>query len=315
MFRMGLMAGLACIVASTAIDRVSHAQDWRGTPAPGSAPTSVVDVWQVFNQPAPCDEGCAAVAWPTPVLPDSAWPPAAVQPAAMPWPDTEVDEPAAAPEERHFLPTGMVPVFGPRTSERDRYSGFGEQLTSTSWLARPLSIGGFGGGLVGSPMIHDRLSQHATTFFGMHYAWDYDHRWGIDKSLGYQPMQLSSGQATHTGRAWYGLYRLVHYPWGDMRWRPYVVGGIGGAGLRFNDDRNSPVQREVFVANVGLGLKYMLVDRLAISAEISDLIMPANGELSTVNSLTFVSGLEYRFAVPKLRHFRLRKNAEIEPAL
>ncbi|MBS0210132.1 MAG: porin family protein [Planctomycetes bacterium] len=209
-----------------------------------------------------------------------------------------------------YLPRGMVPHFGPRTREADRHSGFGEMLTTTSWLARPLSLGAIGGGMFGTPLIQGRLSQRATTFVGIHYGWDYDHRWGVDKYLGYQPVLVtnSKGDQSRNGHVWFGQYRVLYYPWGDMRWRPYLVSGLGMADLRFQDDQGGRVHRTAFAGSFGIGVKYLLHERWAFQAELSDLILPATGVLSTVNDVALVGGIEYRFALPK-RHWRWRRSA------
>lgn len=282
----------------------AHAQTSRlDTSQPLVTRTTPID-WGLSNAHTKCDEGDPPAVQPLQFMADIGTPAASDQ--GLP-----AEESIQATQSQrwiwHILPTGMVPMIGPRTSEFERYSGYGELLTTTSWLARPLSLGAFGGGVAGTPLILSRLSQRATAFVGIHYGWDYDHRWGIDKYLGYQPLRVtdqSQGNAAHDGHVWFGQYRVLYYPWGDMRWRPYLVSGLGVADLRFNDDLGNHIRRTVFAGSFGLGVKYLLFERWAVNAEVTDLIMPGTGELSTVNDVAFISGLEYRFAVPK----RLRRH-------
>lgn len=221
--------------------------------------------------------------------------------------DEYVVDTAGQPLMWRLLPTSIVPLIGPRTDEQGRYRGLGEQLTSTSWLARPVSLGGFGGGMFGNQLIHGRLSQHPTFFGGIHYGWDYDHRWGIDRNVGFVPLRTSIANSgvQNNGRAAFAQVRLLHYPWGDMRWRPYVATGLGVAEYRFNDDIGSHFQRALLMVSFSAGIKYLLAERLAFYAEASDIVVPGTGELSTTNNLTVVGSFEYRFKLPKRLQHRL----------
>jgi hypothetical protein len=201
-----------------------------------------------------------------------------------------------------FVPTGMVPLAGPRTSESQRYRGLGVRLTETSWLARPFEIGGFAGGIDGDPLVRGRVDQANAFFGGVHWGWDYDHRWGLEKRLGYVPLRVSDIQRASSprdGHAWIGEYRLMYYPWGDMRWRPYVAGSLGLADFVFTDDVGSRFHRMLFAVTYGVGVKYLIGDRFVLRGEVVDILVPASGEISTMHNLTFTAGFEYRFGLPK----------------
>ncbi len=217
-------------------------------------------------------------------------------------------EPADLPAEQNWskfwrvLPTGIVPHFGPHTTEANRYSGWGPRLTETSWLARPLFIGAWGGMANGGPLIHGRVDQATTSIVGFEYGWDYDHRWGLEKRASFLPLRVSDVNLptpSRSGHAEVGEYRLLYYPWGDTRWRPYVEAAPGLAGLHFRDDQGHSFHRAVFAASYGLGLKYLIGERWVWRMECADIVIPGNGELSTVHNFTVNSGLELRFGWPK----------------
>lgn len=232
-----------------------------------------------------------------PIPPGDAFPPAWGNPDAKP----------AAMEEAprglwRFVPTGMVPFFGPRTSERQRYSGYGPKLIDTSWLARPLNVGLFAGGIDGDPLVPGRVDQWTTFYGGLQYGWDYDHRWGIEKRLGYAPLRVSDlnvSSPPRSGNAVFGEYRLMYYPWGDTQWRPFVAGALGGADFHFTNDHGHHGGRTMFLTSFGAGIKYLASERLAWRMEIVDLLTYGQGELATMNNFSFVGGFEYRFNLPK----------------
>lgn len=221
------------------------------------------------------------------------------------------DAPALGPEATNaetthgvwrFVPTGMVPLFGPRTSESERYRGLGPPLTDTSWLAHPFQIGGFAGGVAGDPLVRGRVDQAPAFFGGVHWGWDYDHRWGLEKRLGYVPLRVHDVRAVapaRDGHAWFGEYRLMYYPWGDMRWRPYVVGSLGLADFIFTDYVGVRFHRPLFATSFGVGVKRLIHERYVVRCEVVDILVPASGEISTGHNLTLTGGVEYRFQLPK----------------
>ena len=213
--------------------------------------------------------------------------------------ETNDDEPRGL---WRFVPRGMIPLIGPRTPERYRYSGFGPPLTDTSWLARPIYLGGFAGGVTGEPLIQGRVDQQPTFFGGIQYGWDYDYRWGLNRRVGYIPLRVVDHTLPGPSRNGWGVFgeeRLQFYPWGDMRWRPYAVGGLGVGEVHFVEENGRQLHRTLFITSYGLGVKYLLGDRVACSAEVLDLVGVGSGRVSTMNNLTLVGGMEYRFATPK----------------
>lgn len=212
-----------------------------------------------------------------------------------PAPPTVVEEPVRG--VWRFLPVGIVPHFGPRTPESRRHTGYGEALVDTSWRTQPLYVGVFGGGLDGGPFVPDRFDQDATLYGGIVYGWDYDHRWGFSRRLGYEALNLhdDSGGPDRHGWAVVGEERLLFYPWGDMRWRPYFMGGLGLGEWSFTNDHDHRELRTLFVGSFGFGLKYMIVERLAISGEVSDLLVAGQRNIASSSNLIFVGGIEFRF--------------------
>jgi hypothetical protein len=252
----------------------------------------------------PTDESSAAAiihVEPAPTAESTRAPPEGV--AAEDEPDNQTDL-----SYWRFVPSGMIPVIGQRTKDQNRYTGMAPRSTDLSWRTMPFNVGIFAGGIDGEPLVRGHVNQAASFFGGLHYGWDYDYHWGIDRQIGYAPLRLSSANGSNSprhGDAVFGEFRLLYYPWGDNRLRPYVVGGAGLSDLRFMDDQNNRFRRSAFVGSLGAGIKYLCCERIALQVEISDLVIPESGLLSTVNNLTLVSGVEFRFGLPTTKKHKL----------
>ncbi len=195
-------------------------------------------------------------------------------------------------------------------------------MTTESWLFRPVSVGTFMGGMVGSSLIDNWLNVSSGYTTGLRFGWDHSHYWGLEMQFTYAKMGLRDSAWAKAERGeWYidrgiaaddpSLDRLVntrrnlqvyqaavsvmYYPWGDARWRPYLSLGFGGARMQYTDIFMSGGQAGFFVLPIALGVKYQWSDRLALRFECSDSIsVPGDSGLNTVNNFAFNGALELR---------------------
>ena len=196
-----------------------------------------------------------------------------------------------------FVPRGMVP-FGPRTPDCDKDRGIGIPLPGRGWRTNPFSITPFVGVTYGSPLIVNHLKQQASFYGGLNIAWDFDHYWGIEKRLGFGALNLTNGQdqpIPSTGLSVTGEYRLMYYPLGDARWRPFLTAGVGWSDFYFTDDRGANHLDTVGMIPFGVGLKYLLNDRFALRMDLIDEMTFAGGVLSDFHYAAFTVGLEVRY--------------------
>ncbi|MGH7191971.1 MAG: hypothetical protein ACREJM_00375, partial [Candidatus Saccharimonadales bacterium] len=190
-------------------------------------------------------------------------------------PDTTVESASHGPVQRfieRWSPEGVVPYWGRRTPDWRKDLGIGEPLPSPGWRGQPFSISGFGGATNGGPLIHDRVHEVPSFYGGMNFGWDYDHYWGIEKRLGFGALNLTNGrdQRLQTGLSVTGEYRLMYYPLGDSRWRPFLTTGIGWSDFYFRDDVNHQHLDTLFLFPFGVGLKYLWRERWAFRIDLID---------------------------------------------
>jgi len=191
----------------------------------------------------------------------------------------------------------MVP-FGPRTPESKKDRGLGLPLAGRGWRSNPFSITAFSGATYGSPLIPGHLNQRASYYGGLNIAWDYDHYWGIEKRLGFGALDLANGQQqpiSQTGLSVTGEYRLMYYPLGDARWRPFVTAGVGWSDFYFTDDHGATHIDTVGMIPFGGGLKYLINDRIAVRVDLIDEVTFSGGALSTFHYVALTGGLEIRY--------------------
>jgi hypothetical protein len=194
-----------------------------------------------------------------------------------------------------WLPEGVVPWNPTPDSRKDL--GIGVPLRSGGWRAQPFAISGFAGATNGGPLIRGHVLERPSFYGGANFAWDYDHYWGIEKRLGFGALNLTNAQhqLLQTGLSVTGEYRLMWYPLGDTRWRPFLTAGIGWSDFYFQDDYNHHHLDTLFLFPFGGGLKYLVNDRLAVRIDMIDEVTFAGGSVNTFHYVALVAGLEVRY--------------------
>ncbi|HEX4146365.1 MAG TPA: hypothetical protein VHY91_22885 [Pirellulales bacterium] len=196
-----------------------------------------------------------------------------------------------------WIPRGMIP-FGPRTPDSEKDIGIGLPLVGNGWRSQPFSITAFSGFTDGGPLIPGHLNQQPSYYGGLNFGWDYDHHWGVEKRLGFGALNLTNGQnqpIPRTGLSVTGEYRLMYYPLGDARFRPFLTAGVGWSDFYFNDDRGASHLDTLGMIPFGVGLKYLCTERLALRVDLIDEMTFGGGVLSNFHYAALTLGLEVRY--------------------
>lgn len=196
------------------------------------------------------------------------------------------------------VPQGMIPYVGPRTPDDRKDRGIGLPLKGRGWRSQPFAISTFAGVTDGDPMVSHHVNQQPSFYGGINFSWDYDHYWGIEKRLGFGALNLTNGNHVpipNTGLSVTGEYRLMYYPLGDARWRPFVTAGVGWSDFYFDDDRNTTHLDTVGMVPFGFGLKYLYRERLAFRVDLIDEFTFGTGELSNFHYVALTAGVEVRY--------------------
>ncbi|GIW94573.1 MAG: hypothetical protein KatS3mg110_2614 [Pirellulaceae bacterium] len=179
-----------------------------------------------------------------------------------------------------------------------RHVGLGEPLVGTSWLNRPLHVGWLVGAVAGDDLIKQQEGQEADLFGGYRIGWDSDHYWGWEYRLAFARPDLvdaMAGESPRIARHWYSDVHLVHYPWGDSRWRPFLSAGIGWANFRFTDTEGREFDEILLHLPLGAGLKYYVGRWMALRFDATDNIAVSGSGLDTMHNWTFSVGVESHF--------------------
>ncbi len=197
----------------------------------------------------------------------------------------------------NWAPEGLVPYWGRRTPDYRKDFGIGGPLASGGWRAQPFSISGFGGATNGGPLIRNHVDQLPSAYAGVNFGWDYDHFWGIEKRLGFGALNLTTPWHQHLapGLSVTGEYRVMYYPLGDTRWRPFVTLGIGWSDFYFIDDVNHRHIDTLLLFPYGVGLKYLWNDRWAFRIDLIDELTLSSNQTSTFHYVALTGGLEFRY--------------------
>jgi hypothetical protein len=208
------------------------------------------------------------------------------------------DEPVSASRAfvQRWFPEGLIPGWNP-TPDARKTRGIGTPIQQGGWRAQPFAISGFAGATNGGPLVRNHVLERPSFYGGANFSWDYDHYWGIEKRLGFGALNLTDAQhhLLQTGLSVTGEYRLMWYPLGDTRWRPFLTTGVGWSDFYFQDDYNHHHLDTLFCFPFGGGIKYLLTDRLALRIDMIDELTLGGGTMNTFNYVALTAGLEIRY--------------------
>jgi hypothetical protein len=198
----------------------------------------------------------------------------------------------------NWAPEGIIPYWGRRTPDYRKDLGIGQPLVSGGWRTQPFAISGFAGATNGSPIIRGHVNELPSAYAGANFSWDYDHYWGLEKRLGFGALNLTNAagqRLPETGLNITGEYRLMYYPLGDARWRPFITAGVGWSTLEFFDDFHHRHIDALLFFPYGVGLKYLWNDHWALRIDLIDELTLSGNQTSTFHYVALTAGLEFRY--------------------
>jgi len=175
-------------------------------------------------------------------------------------------------------------------------------LVGTSWLNRPYYAGWFIGPMFGDDPVAGGTEHGNDAFGGLLLGWDYDHYWGTQLRFGWATLGLidDDSRRRHSNDLFLSDLSLLYYPWGDSRWRPYLLLGLGGANFDFVDHRQNSHEATLLALPFGGGVKYQFRRWMAMRAEILDNVAFGSEGLRTMHNVSLVLGVEVHWgAKPK----------------
>jgi hypothetical protein len=218
------------------------------------------------------------------------------------------------PEEPCGYPTSIGGLLSSIFDPPERHRGVGHPLQQESWLYRPFSAGWFMGMVQGGPLVDDWLGQQRGFVGGYRFGWDQDYYWGGEMRFAFasirvydSPRAIAAQHESDPGHQWMFEHRrdsalfqwdlcVLHYPWGDAQWRPYLLAGVGTARIRFTDRLLRRCDETVFAMPLAVGLKYRCNEWLALRFECADNIAFGGGSgFETVHNVSVTGGAEVRF--------------------
>ncbi|GAB6167258.1 hypothetical protein JCM19992_32580 [Thermostilla marina] len=174
-----------------------------------------------------------------------------------------------------------------------------------TWLHRPFSFGWYAGFVHGTPLVDDWLAEGAGFWGGYRLGWDYDAHWGAETRLGLGSVRVwdsAAAKAEQTSTAydkrdswlWQWDLVLLYYQRDVDPWRPYLLWGVGLAGMKVTDRLDEDYSGTYFAMPIGVGVKFRRQRWLAFRLEFVDNIVFPN-DLNTTHHWSLNAGLEYRF--------------------
>jgi hypothetical protein len=160
--------------------------------------------------------------------------------------------------------------------------------------------------MLGDSLIHERVDQDAGMFGLYQLGWDFDHFWGTEARFGFASVDVAANDEGSEPGSSENLswdVNLVHYPWGDSRWRPFLSAGFGLASFRFGDDDGQPVYETLYTIPLGCGVKYFYRPWLGLRFAVTDQLALGAYRLATMHNVCFAGGVEVRFGGARTSYY------------
>jgi hypothetical protein len=176
---------------------------------------------------------------------------------------------------------------------------FKAPLTRESWMFRPFHVDGFAGTLLAANPIKNRVDAGAGFYIGFRLGWDMSKHFGTETSFGFckvgntyvnLPFKMGDEKLFLWDASW------LWYPWGDTRFRPYLILGTGLYDIHFVNEINQVVHSTLFQFPWGGGFKYRFGNRLALRFDVRDNIGYGAGDgLGVMHNLSLTANMEWHF--------------------
>lgn len=256
-----------------------------------------------------------------PAEPDLSPQPDVAGPRVNPNSDPQLNWPADAPAQQEYGEAYYGPGQGhpytqhpPREpwfanntpNDSDRHTGWGDPLTGTSWLNRPWYVGVFVGGMLADDLVGGRVEADSAPIVGMRLGNDFDHYWGWEVRYAYSRVETFTGAGVpiaEPGREYFVDVTLLHYPWGDSRWRPYLLAGVGFMNARYVNEVGRAIDDTALTIPLGIGLKLYNSPWFTIRFDAVDNLSFAGGHLDQMHNVSLMLGCEYRFGGSRPSYF------------
>ncbi|WP_425615962.1 porin family protein [Anatilimnocola sp. NA78] len=224
--------------------------------------------------------------------------------------------PADAPAYEHYGPPPGHHGHGqPRApwfehgdpNDVARHTGWGEPLTGTSWRNRPWYWGVFIGGILNDELDSGRVEQDNAPLLGIRLGNDFDHFWGWEGRYAFSRNETFNGitgaPIDEPSRNYYMDVSVLHYPWGDSRWRPYISAGLGFANFRYENERGQFIDDTALTMPIGVGLKHFYSPWFSVRFDIVDNFSIGTTHVDAMHSFSLMAGVEFRFGGDRPNYF------------
>jgi hypothetical protein len=250
-----------------------------------------------------------------------------VAPAWAQSPSVETDEPeisSACPDPAY----GNCPLFRfhdwmcghPLRSLVAGRAADTREVPWADWSESPISVGAFAGAMNGGPLVNDWVGTSAGFDGGWRIGWDVTPSWAAEMRFAFATLPMydsyraklaqlnmdnAAGMSSDDPLRTRFEYRnaelfqwdvdVVYYPWRETRLRPYILAGIGLTDVNYGDRTGQTNNVACLSLPLGIGLKYLCDENLAVRLDLIDDIAMSNEHLETQNNLSLTAGLELRF--------------------
>lgn len=211
----------------------------------------------------------------------------------------------AAPLSADEMPLDAAPV-APKASPLMTGPALGRYppavkapLARESWLFRPFHLDAFAGTMLADTPIKHRVNAGTGFYTGFRFGWDMSKHVGVETSFGFAKVGNEYPRLpTKMGDEKLFLWDVdwLWYPWGDTRFRPYLLIGTGLNDVNFVNDLDQRIHSTLYNLPWGGGFKYRVGNRLAFRFDVRDNVTYGGASgLDLMHNVTLTGNAEWHF--------------------
>lgn len=193
--------------------------------------------------------------------------------------------------------------------ERWRLNRLSRRQRPASWFRYPIYFEKFTSLIRTDEPVHDQIHDGRGNLFGGRLGWDFSPWMGVETRVGYLRTSMTDAVRPllppHENFFFWDTSALF-YLRGDVRWRPFVLIGLGAVDVGFIDNQSVLWNQILLTMPFGVGFKYRISDHNALRFEVLDNLVFGNGQGGNSRAMSDLAvgfAYERRFGRPHKVYF------------
>ncbi len=232
------------------------------------------------------------------------------QPGDIDWLERQHRVAADAFDDRRVEAAPLLPAPPRSFWQRWREQRQAVRRQPGSWQRYPFYFEKFTGVINVNEPVYNLIHNGVGNLFGGRWGWDFARSMGVETRLGYVRSTLNDTLhpliPAHENFLFWDA-DLMFYPFGDTKWRPFAMLGMGLVDLGYIDDHGREWHQQLITMPFAVGVKYRLNNLNALRLDVTDNVIFGNNHggngQHVMHNISVLFAFERRFGLPHRSYF------------